>query len=136
MADPLKLLSFKDALSLRGKIAFAEGQTFCRLTSFVAKASSGWATSFARRRISADIELGLAFAIEHLKDAGPRVIRAKSEDPPIYIFTDGACEDETSVGGVLFGEGLRPQAFGCVLADEDIAKWKSKLSQNQVIGQA
>ena len=68
--------------------------------------------------------------------ADPREIRGKSETPPVYVFTDGACEDETSIGGIIFCPGERPQAFGCVLRDEDLAEWKTKVGQSQIIGQA
>ena len=44
-----KVLTFKNALSLRGKVAFAEGQTFCRLTAYVARQLSEWASSFGGR---------------------------------------------------------------------------------------
>jgi len=47
LETPKKILDFKTALSLRGKVAFAEGQTFCRLTAFVAKMLSDWASSAA-----------------------------------------------------------------------------------------
>lgn len=82
-------------------------------------------------------KIGLQFAVDHLKLAGPRVLRPKSELRPAVVFTDGACEDEgTSIGGVLFKDGQRPQVFRCVLAQEDVEELKDKAGQKQVIGQA
>ena len=41
-----------------------------------------------------------------LNVAGPRMIEPKSDDMPVIIFTDGACEpDGTTIGGVLFVYG-------------------------------
>ena len=132
-----KVMSFRVALSLRGKVAFAEGQTFCRMTGFVAKLLSEWASSFGGRKISEELEFGLQFAVDHLKLAGPRVLSPKSELPPAVVFTDGACEDDgTSIGGVLFIDGQRPLVFGCVLALEDVEELKDRAGQKQVIGQA
>jgi len=133
---PEKKLGFKDALSLRGKVAFSEGQTHCRLTAFVARRLSEWSSYMGARKIPEDLEYGLRFAVAHLKSAGPRVIRPKSEEPPIIVFTDGACEDRTSIGGVVFVPGRAPETFGCVLRERDISDWRSKNDQKQVIGQA
>ena len=57
-------------------------------------------------------------------------------EPPILVFTDGACESKTSIGGVMFVPGQAPRAFGCEMQDSDIEAWKSKSTQAQVIGQA
>ena len=129
-------MDFKQALSLRGKLAFAEGQTFCRLTAYVARALSEWAAVPGPRELTAEMEYGLRFAVEHLKEAGPRRIRPKSDEPPILIFTDGACEEFTSIGGVLLAPGKQPEVFGCIMKEEDTLAWKTKRDQKQVIGQA
>lgn len=63
-------------------------------------------------------------------------MRPKSADPPIVVFTDGACEDSTSIGGVIFVPVCALETFGCVLREEDISEWRSKRDQKQVIGQA
>lgn len=71
-----------------------------------------------------------------MSTAGPRILGPKSDLPPAVLFTDGACEEEVSIGGVLFIPGEAPEVWGCVLAREDVEEWKSKSSQAQVIGQA
>ena len=58
-----KSMSFKEALSLRGKVAFSEGQTHCRLTAFVARRLSEWASYMGPRKITEDLEFGLRFAV-------------------------------------------------------------------------
>ena len=67
-----------------------------------------------------ELEYGLRFAVKHLKEAAPRVLYPKRCLPPIVVYTDGACEDRTSIGGVLFVPGRQPQAFGCEMSDSDI----------------
>ena len=129
-------MNFKEALSLRGKVAFSEGQTLCRLTAFVARRLSEWASYMGPRRITDELEFGLRFAVSHLKSAGPRKVRPKSDEAPAIVFTDGACEDTTSIGGVLFLPGCVPEVFGCTLREADIDEWRSKTDQKQVIGQA
>lgn len=136
LADPERRLQFKEALSLRGKIGFAEGQTYCRMTAYVARMLSERAREVRPRLVPEELRYGLRFAVEHLKAAAPRVLYPKKSSLPVMVYTDGACEDTTSIGGVLFVPGQRPQAFGCELSDADVAKWKSKATQKQVIGQA
>ena len=131
-----KTMNFKEALSLRGKVAFSEGQTHCRLTAFVSRRLSEWASYMGPRQITEDLEFGLRFAVSHLMSAGPRKVRPKSDEAPAIVFTDGACEDTTSIGGVLFLPGCVPEVFGCTLRESDIDDWRSKADQKQVIGQA
>jgi len=78
-------------------------------------------------------------ALEHAKAyllvAKPRIIRPQAFEDPVLVFTDGACEDLTTVGGVLIHKG-RIQCFGAVVPQALCDSWKSKLEQTQVIGQA
>ena len=69
-----RLVGFKDALSMRGKIAFAEGQTHARLTAPVSRMLSIWASHAVPRKATEELAWGLAFATEHLEGAGPRVV--------------------------------------------------------------
>ena len=78
----------------------------------------------------------MCFAVKHLKTACPRVITPVTSVPPCLIFVDGACEDETSVGGVLIDPLGMPEFFGAVVSPATVDTWKSKLGQEQVIGQA
>ena len=110
-----KKMDSKRALSLRGELAFAEGHTFCRLTAYVARALSEWASLPGLRGLTEEMELDLRLALHYLKHAGPRKVRPKSDEPQVLIFTDGACEDLTSIGGLLLAPGMRPEVFGCVM---------------------
>ena len=69
--------------------------------------------------------------------AGPRRIEPSSCNPPVIVFTDGACEPQgTSVGGILYVPGERIQAFGAMLSRKAVMCLASKEHQEQVIGQA
>eukprot|EP00973_Karenia_brevis_P011463 1551531-Karenia_brevis.AAC.1 len=54
----------------------------------------------------------------------------------MITFTDGACEDVTTVGGALVLPTGRLEEFGAEVGAELIGEWKSRASQSQVIGQA
>eukprot|EP00973_Karenia_brevis_P086267 11963214-Karenia_brevis.AAC.1 len=68
--------------------------------------------------------------------AGPRVVGPKSSDPPALVFTDGACEDEVSIGAVLVLPDGHLEVFGAVLDQVAVNSWKRNPGQVQVIGQA
>ena len=97
------------------------------MAAFVARMLSERAREFKPRLIPDDLRFGLRFAVRHLEEAAPRILNPKSDDKPIIVFTDGACEDVTTISGVMFVPGEPPQAFGCELREGDIAAWKSKL---------
>ena len=54
----------------------------------------------------------------------------------VLIFTDGACEDRTTIGGVIFIPGGGARCFGAVVPVEITELWKTRDGQEQVIGQA
>eukprot|EP00973_Karenia_brevis_P005302 725379-Karenia_brevis.AAC.1 len=82
------------------------------------------------------LEWALADLKSKLLEAPPRVVGPRSAVPPIIVFTDGACEDRTSIGGVLVLPSGRLEAFGAVVSQDLVEAWKSRASQEQVIGQA
>lgn len=75
-------------------------------------------------------------AVHHLSNAGPRRIRRARDELPCLIFVDGACEDFASVGAVLIDPLGNNQFFGGIVDQATVDSWKTKLSQEQVIGQA
>ena len=121
-------LTPKEALSLRGRLAFAEGQLFGRGAQCALRVVGARGLS---RSGSTYVDDSLSMALLWLRDrvllAPPR--RILSTLPRIwYVFTDGACEPSgTSVGGVLidsdgrlvshFGENV-PQALTSLWALE------------------
>ena len=57
---PGATVSFKDALSLRGKISFAEGQTHARLAAPAARLLAIWARDSIPRPLSKELAMSLA----------------------------------------------------------------------------
>ena len=130
------LFGFKDALSFRGRFAFAEGQTYGRVLAPVARVLSQWSSLGRAMRPTEELRLALAHGSLHLQHAGPKVVKPRKDQRPALIFTDGACEDSgTSVGGVLFLDGIL-EFFGFMVTEEQVDAWKTKLHQKQVICQA
>eukprot|EP00973_Karenia_brevis_P033900 4677737-Karenia_brevis.AAC.1 len=72
----------------------------------------------------------------NILEARPRVIGPRLEAAPVVVFTDGACEDKTTIGAVLVLPTGRLEAFGAEISLEQVNEWKSKATQEQVIGQA
>ena len=135
LASP-KPFGFRDALSFRGRFAFAEGQTFGRVLAPVARVLSKWASEKRPRLPSEELLLAIAHGITHLETAGPRVVGPGRNEPPVLIFTDGAFEPEgTTVGGVVFSGNI-VEAFGFKVSQAQVDSWKTKLNQEQLIGQA
>ena len=127
-------MGFHEALSIRGKIAFCEGQTFGRVLAPVARVLSNWAKDPGRCPASTEMKHALSTAIHHLAIAGPRVVKPSSDTAPVVVFTDGACEATTTIGGVIF-DGDFVQCFGAQVSESLCNTWKSKETQKQVIGQ-
>lgn len=130
-------MGFKDALSLKGKLQFAEGQLFFRVAAPVCRLLSRWASNGSERRLTDEMSLALRSLQLVLDSAGPRVVEPRSLDEPIIIFTDGACEPSGStIGGIIFIRGMRPEVFGARLTAAAALALTSKVGQTQIIGQA
>ena len=130
-------LDFKEALSIKGKLQFAEGQLFYRVTATICRLLSRWASTGGSRPLTEEMRVALSSIEPALSVAGPRLIEPTSEEPPALIWTDGACEpDGTTIGGVLLLSNAQPQAFGARLTKEATKRLASKVGQMQVIGQA
>ena len=67
-------------------------------------------------------------ALRVLGNAGPRRISVWGSDPPVIIFSDGACEDEGSMvthGAVMFDMATGCQeVFGDYVPQSLVSKWK------------
>ena len=130
-------LGFREALSIKGKISYAEGQLFGRVAAPLCRFLSSWSSKGVDRSITPELSLLLSVSLDALKSAKPRVVKCREAEAPVVIFIDGACEPEgTSIGGIMFCPGRRPEAFGALLDDETVRSWKSSDEQTQVIGQA
>ena len=76
------------------------------------------------REITGELDFGLRFAVQHLRKAGPKMLKPRMSEAPLVIFTDWACDEETSIEGVLFEVGQRPEVFGCTLRDDGATRSK------------
>ena len=89
------------------------------------------------RWLAGEIRVSVEMVMDTLWIAGPRIVKMVRNVMPIIVFTDGACEKEfTSIGGIIFEQGKRPEAFGAVMSDRIVKGWATKMDQEQVIGQA
>ncbi len=130
-------LGFREALSIKGKVAYAEGQLFGRVAAPLCRFLSTWSSKGIDRQVTPELLMLLDSSLEALSSARPRVVSCHEASKPVIVFIDGACEPEgTSIGAVLFCPGLQPEAFGAVLDDQTVSSWKSTVDQTQVIGQA
>jgi hypothetical protein len=130
-------LGFRGALSLRGKLTYAEGQLFFRASAPICRLLSIWAKVGAERKLTTEMALAIGSIGDTLEASGPKVIKVHTGLRPVVIFTDGACEeDSTSIGGVLFRDDDQVEAFGAELHPDTISEWKTKEGQKQIIGQA
>ena len=130
-------MGFEEALSLKGKLQFAEGQLFFRVTAAICRLLSKWASTGGVRPLTEEMRVALRAIESLLYMAGPRLVESIHLEMPIIVFTDGACEPRgTSIGGVLLIPGMQPQAFGAMLREEAAMRLATKKGQRQVIGQA
>ena len=109
-------------LSLRGKVLYAEGQLFNKISAVVC----GLIASRVKNGGTTEGDEALVSEIDRMCHA----LR------PVLVFTDGACEELTTIGGyALFPDGAT-EMFGAVVPRELEEQWRSRSGQSQVIGQA
>ena len=94
-------MNFQQAFSVRERISYAAGQTFYRVCAALCRLLSKWAMERGYRWLTEEMRLALSSGAAALLGARPRIIGPVSAEPPVIIFTDGACEAVTSVGGVI-----------------------------------
>ncbi len=112
-------LGFRVALSLRGKLTCAVWQLFFRASAPICLLLSIWAKVGTERKLSEELLEAIGSIGETLEMSGPRVIKENTGLRPVLVFTDGACEEEsTSIGGVLFHDDDQVEAFGAVYIQE------------------
>ena len=129
------------AASYRGRLIFAQGQTFgrCGLTSL--RVLGDWAapSRTGQRPAWWRVERALRFWKEYFRIAAPRTLDSRL-DRPALVFTDGACEgqnfEQVTVGGVLVEEhGYKREYFGFKVPPALVAAWQQN-GTRQTIGQA
>jgi hypothetical protein len=130
-------LGFREALSIKGKVAYAEGQLFGRVAAPLCRFLSSWSSKGIDKSVTPELAFLLSSSLVALKGAKPKVVRCHEAEAPVVVFIDGACEPEgTSIGGIIFAPGRVPEAFGAVLDSATVESWKTSAEQTQVIGQA
>ena len=136
--DANKLVPAK-AAALRGKLLFAQAQTFGRCGIASLRVLGSWATPGNGQRPSwRRVQKALRFWIAYFGTAAPRSITLDHE-MPIVVYTDGACEGENheivTVGGILVVEGVLIEYFGFRVPEWLVSAWQQD-GQRQVVGQA
>ena len=124
----MKPLGFRDALSIRGSLNYAEGYTHARLSAPAMRALSEWVRQRSWLLPTEHLKVVLNAAVKHLRSAQPRMVK-KCDEPPVVVFVDGACEEGgTSVGGVLC-DGTAVECFGATVPQELVSTWKTRENQ-------
>ncbi|CAE7837418.1 unnamed protein product, partial [Symbiodinium microadriaticum] len=119
----------KRMLSIKGKLLFAAGHVFGRCAQLATQLIShrGNDRHPGREHVD-DLLNALRFALETLKSGGPRCVGAWSQQPPVLIFTDGACEQEGNLvthGALLFDPVTgRKEVFGDHVPKCLVERWK------------
>ena len=71
-----------------------------------------------------------------MASAAQRGLDRRSSVRPVLVFTDGACEEETTVGGYALFPCGATEMFGAVIPLNLANQWKSRSQQSQIIGKA
>ncbi|CAE8741817.1 unnamed protein product, partial [Polarella glacialis] len=130
-----------EAAELRGKLLYAEAQTFGR----VARAAMHPIGLRSLQRhghhlIDSVLSDSLNWMQWHLRHAKPREIDCRCTRPPVIVLTDGACESVDGMlatcGGIMLDpENGEKRSFGFKMHDEVTAELQA-ISGAQIIGQA
>ena len=117
-----------EAASIKGKLIFAESQTFGRWSRWFRDALSERASASPNQtHVGAKLLFELAVLKSCLECSPPRTLRLASDEPPLVIFTDGAVEDGLAgFGAVLFCLGARSEYIEGVIPSDVLGVWASK----------
>ena len=126
-------MDFKEALSIKGKLNFAESHVFCRVGSALSRLLSKWPADGVSHKLTAELVLAMETTARNLSSVKPKLIPAPSSDDPVLVFTDGACEEDVSVGGLLIAPGHRIEHFGATLSPSTVESFKIRKDQKQVL---
>ena len=84
-------MNFREALSIKGKMNFAENHAFCRVGSSLSRLLSIWPTDGASHKLSNEMLVVMRQTADNLLRLIPKIIAAPSTETPVLVFTDGAC---------------------------------------------
>ena len=130
-------LTDADLASLKGKLLYAAGHTFGKATQLAVQLLGRQAARIKQdqqRILQAVLEV-----VDVLAAARPRVLRPMGCEPPVIVFTDGACEQDGKLvtHGAVLCDPLHSvkEFFGGVIPEALVTEWASSGSR-QLIGQA
>ena len=128
-----------DLQSLRGRLLYAAGNVFGRCTQVAVQTLGHAFRRGTGSLLDEEMLRCIKFATRTLSEAKPRVVRAWTDEWPVLIFTDGACEGEGETvthGAVLCDEATGSYFFfGDNVPRSYVSSWQSG-GKRQVIYQA
>ena len=114
--------------SLKGKLLFASSHVFGRCAQ-VATQMINHAEKQAGARVTQQVLDAVKGAVDMLKASGDRQVNLWSEQPPVMLFTDGACEEQGSMvthGAVIIDPASNTREFfGGHVPKELVTAWRS-----------
>eukprot|EP00435_Cladocopium_sp_Y103_P006748 s5076_g2.t1 len=119
-------LSHSDALKLRGRLQFADGQLFGRIGKLCLKEITSHAFQADSSKIGSRLKTLLKMFSHYIQDGPPRRISGVTSEC-FYIFTDACYEPDRpewvcGLGGIIYDStGKAIQAFSLQLSAEQIA---------------
>eukprot|EP00971_Amphidinium_carterae_P026387 520557-Amphidinium_carterae.1 len=95
-------ISSKQAAQLRGKLSFAEAQSFARWSRFHRSALDSYANGVGSFAVTPELREELLSLKLLLESAPPRSVKVATDSDKLMVFTDGAVEDRIATyAGVL-----------------------------------
>ena len=119
-------LSYKEAIRLRGRLQFADGQLFGRLGKLCLKSITEHSLNSSCKKVSSRCRSLLAMFCDMMESGKPRIISLASSSN-WFIFTDACFEPDhpswrCGLGGILVNmHGYAVQYFSLCLSDEQIS---------------
>ena len=131
-------MSKAEATSLKGRLGFAEGQLFGRVTRQLISDLQAFATGHSESpSLSPGLKLSLEVVRERVHEANPRIVDMRSQDV-LFLFTDASFNSEDKsggLGGVLFDSSGSVVAWcGCEVTSKVCSMLMSEIQQ-QAIGE-
>ena len=119
-------ISYKDAIRLRGRLQFADGQLFGRLGQFCSKSITEHSLNGSCKKMSSHCRSLLTVFCKMMESGKPRIISLASCSN-WFVFTDACFEPDhpswrCGLGGILVNvHGCAVQYFTLCLSDEQIS---------------
>ena len=114
-------LSFKESQSLRSRLFFAEQHLFGRIGMATLKSLRVYESVNLLQPIPQHLRSMLSAMRLRLADNQPRPVPLLPRKT-WHVFTDGAQEDYTSIGGILTDSYGAPQSFFCAMLPESVTR--------------